>query len=116
MNHGKRKNDALSSLIAGSNCGVAHPRSCISLVWKYEVRCHVWYAPLCQPRLLVRRTALKRLFCDPSNSIEYDAVTNPYCSHRSDHGVDPCARELAEIADLHPVVANKCPKNIRVLG
>ena len=82
----------------------------------YEVRCHVWYAPLCQHRLLVRRTALKRLFCDPSNSIEYDAVTNPYCSRRSDHGVDPSARELAEIADLHPVVANKCPKNIRILG
>ncbi len=54
--------------------------------------------------------------CVPSNSIEYDAVTNPYCSRRSDHGVDPCARELAEIADLHPVVANECPKNIRILG
>jgi hypothetical protein len=54
--------------------------------------------------------------CDPSNSIEYDAVTDPYCSRRSDHGVDPSARELAEIADLHPVVANECPKNIRILG
>ena len=64
----------------------------------------------------VKRTARKRLFCDPTNSIEYDAVTNPYCSRRSDHGVDPGARELAEIADLHPVVANKCPKNIRILG
>jgi hypothetical protein len=54
--------------------------------------------------------------CGPTNSIEYDAVTNPYCSRRSDHGVDPCARELAEIADLQPVVANECPKNIRILG
>ena len=80
----------------------------------YEVRCHVWYAQLWQHRLLVRRTALKKLFCDPS--IQYDAVTNPYCSRRSDHGVDPCARELTEIADLHPVVANECPKNIRILG
>ena len=35
-------------------------------------------------------------------SIEYDAVTNPYCSRRSDHGVHPSARELAEIADLLP--------------
>src|SRR5258706_1956223 len=52
----------------------------------------------------------------PSNSIEYDAVTDPYCSRRSDHGVDPSARELAEIADLHPVVANKCPKNILSWG
>src|SRR2546430_3750028 len=69
-----------------------------------------------QRRLLVRRIALKRLFCDPSNSVEYDAVTNPYCSRRSDHGVDPSARELAEIADLQPVVANECPKNIRILG
>ena len=50
------------------------------------------------------------------NSIEYDAVTDPYCSRRSDHGVDPSARELAEIADLRPVVANECPKNIRILG
>jgi hypothetical protein len=82
----------------------------------YEVRCNAWYAPLWQHRLLVRRTALKKLFCVPSNSIEYDAVTNPYCSRRSDHGVYPCARELAEIADLHPVVANECPKNIRILG
>ena len=64
----------------------------------------------------VKRTARKKLFCDPTNSIEYDAVTNPYCSRRSDHGVDPGARELAEIADLHPVVANECPKNIRILG
>ena len=80
------------------------------------MRCHVWYAPLWQHRLLVRRTARKKLFCDPSNSIEYDAVTNPYSTRRSDHGVDPGARELAEIADLHPVVANKCPKNIRILG
>src|SRR6266403_3104080 len=69
-----------------------------------------------QRRLLVRRIALKRLFCDPSNSVEYDAVTNPYCSRRSDHGVDPSARELAEIADLQPVVANECPKNIRIPG
>ena len=52
----------------------------------------------------------------PSNSIEYDPFTNPYCSRGSDHGVDPGARQLAEIADLYPVVANKCPKNIRVLG
>jgi hypothetical protein len=58
----------------------------------------------------------KRLFCDPSSSIEYDAVTNPYCSRRSDHGVYPSARELAEIADLLPIVANECPKNIRILG
>src|SRR5712675_1975239 len=72
-------------------------------------------APLWQHRLLVRRIALKRLFCDPSNSVEYDAVTNPYCSRRSDHRVDPSARELAEIADLQPVVANECPKNIRIL-
>ena len=64
----------------------------------------------------VRRTALKKLLCDPTNSIEYDAVTNPYCSRRSDHGVDPSARELAEIADLHPVVANECPKDVRILG
>src|SRR5260370_15611798 len=69
-----------------------------------------------QRRLLVRRIALKRLFCDPSNSVEYDAGTNPYCSRRSDHGVDPSARELAEIADLQPVVANECPKNIRIPG
>src|SRR5258708_12432394 len=64
----------------------------------------------------VRRTALKKLLCDPTNSIEYDAVTNPYCSSRSDHGVDPCARELAEIANLLPVVANECPKDVRILG
>jgi hypothetical protein len=50
-----------------------------------------------------------------NSSIEYDAVTNPYCSRRSDHGVDTCARELAEIADLHPVVANECPKDVRIL-
>src|SRR4030081_1156995 len=81
----------------------------------YEVRCHVWYAPLCQHRLLVRRTALKRLFCDPSNSIEYDAVTDPYCSRRSDHGGAPSAGELAEIADLLPVVANESAKNSRIL-
>jgi hypothetical protein len=37
-------------------------------------------------------------------------------SRRSDHGVDPSARELAEIADLHPVVANERPKNIRILA
>jgi hypothetical protein len=79
----------------------------------YEVRCH---APLWQHRLLVGRTALKRLFRDPSNSIEYDAVTNSYCSRRSDHGVDPSAGELPEIADSHPVVANECPKNISILG
>jgi hypothetical protein len=36
-------------------------------------------------------------------------------SRRSDHGVDPSARELADIADLHPVVANERPKNIRIL-
>ena len=48
--------------------------------------------------------------------IQHDAVTNPYCSRPGDHGVDPCARELAEIADLHAVVANECPKNIRILG
>src|SRR5258708_36492297 len=58
----------------------------------------------------------KKLFCDPSSSIVYDAVTNPYCSRRSDHGGDPSARELAEIADLHPVVANECPKDVRILG
>jgi hypothetical protein len=49
------------------------------------------------------------------NSIEDDAVTNPYCSRRDDHGVHPSAMELAEIADLHPIVANECPKNIRIL-
>ena len=64
----------------------------------------------------VRRTALKKLATPQTQSIEYDAVTNPYCSRRSDHGVDPCARELAEIADLHPVVANECPKDVRILG
>src|SRR5258707_358086 len=100
----------------GNNCAVAHPRSCISLVRNRRcvamaVMRHLW-----QHRLLVRRTARKKLFCDPSNSIEYDAVTNPYCSRGSDHGVDPGARELAEISDLRPVVANKCPKNIRILG
>jgi hypothetical protein len=63
----------------------------------------------------VRRTALK-ISLRPTNSIQYDAVTNTYCSRRSDHGVDPCARELAEIADLHPVVANECPKDVRILG
>src|SRR5439155_21645229 len=57
-----------------------------------------------------------RLFCDPKNSIEYDAVTNPYCSRRSDHGVHPSARELAEIAHSRSIVANECPKNIRILG
>ena len=48
--------------------------------------------------------------------MEYDAVTNPYCSRRGDHGVHSSARELAEIADLHSIVANERPKNIRILG
>jgi len=59
----------------------------------------------------LQRTAPLR----PLSSIEYDAVTNPNCSRRSDHGVHSCARELAEIANLHPIVANECPKNIRIL-
>jgi hypothetical protein len=66
---------------------------------------------------LVGSTALeRRLFCDPSSSIEYDAVTNPYCSRRSDNGIYPSAWVLAEIADLLPIVSNECPKNIRILG
>jgi hypothetical protein len=58
----------------------------------------------------------KKLLCGPTNLIDEDAVTNPDCSRRSDHGVDPCAWELAEIADLHPVVANECPKDVRIVG
>jgi len=66
---------------------------------------------------LLGSTALeRRLFCDPSSSIEYDAVTNPYCSRRSDNGIYPSAWVLAEIADLLPIVSNECPKNIRILG
>jgi hypothetical protein len=57
------------------------------------------------------RTLERRLFCDPSSSIEYDAVTNPYCSRRSDNGVYPSAWVLAKIADLLPIVSNECPKN-----
>ena len=66
---------------------------------------------------LLDRTALeRRLFCDPSSSIEYDAVTNPYCPRRSDNGVYPSAWVLAKITDLLPIVSNECPKNIRILG
>ena len=66
---------------------------------------------------LVRQHPLeRRLFCDPSSSIEYDAVTNPYRSRRSDNGIYPSAWVLAEIADLLPIVSNECPKNIRILG
>jgi hypothetical protein len=46
---------------------------------------------------------------------EYDGSPIRTVSRRSDHGVDPSARELAEIANLHPVVANDRPKNIRIL-
>ena len=49
-------------------------------------------------------------------SIEYDAVTNPYRSRRSDHGVHSSARELAKIGDLLPIVANECPQNFAILG
>lgn len=49
-------------------------------------------------------------------SIEYDAVTNPYSSRRSDHGVHPSARELPKIGDLLPIVANECPQNFAILG
>ena len=48
--------------------------------------------------------------------IEQDAITNPHCSRRSDHGVHAGARELAEVADLYSIVADQCPKNIRILG
>ena len=66
---------------------------------------------------LLDRTALeRRLFCDPSSSIEYDAVTNPYCPRRSDNGVYPRAWILAKITDLLPIVSNECPKNFRILG
>ena len=66
---------------------------------------------------LLDRIALeRRLFCDPSSSIEYDAVTNPYCPRRSDNGVYPSAWVLAKITDLLPIVSNECPKNIRILG
>jgi hypothetical protein len=50
------------------------------------------------------------------SSIDYDPITDPHCSWRSNHGVHPSAREVTEITDLQPIIANDCPKNIRILG
>jgi hypothetical protein len=44
------------------------------------------------------------------------ASTSSYCSRRSDHRVNPGARELTKIADLHSIVTNKRPQNVGILG
>ena len=44
------------------------------------------------------------------------AIASSDCSRCSDHRVNPGAGKLAEIADLHLIVANERRKNLRILG
>jgi len=49
-------------------------------------------------------------------SVQYDSVANAYVARRGHDRVNPGTRKRAQVAELDPIVANKHPQDIRILG
>jgi hypothetical protein len=58
----------------------------------------------------------KEIYSGQLISIEYDPVSSSYCTRRGDDGVNAGTWELAQAADLGPIVANERPHDIGILG